>query len=821
MAKVGRDNSGGGKPDDDQLTGLPGVSHPRSKPADPDVTFAGGDSDAPFARALDPDATAVDPINDADATVVDSIDADATAVDNLDPDATNFKPPGHDDDDPDATTFKPLGHDDATIGPEVPKRKSSRVTKDTGPIAVGQAFGSRYHILKVLGVGGMGAVYQAFDSELGVAVAVKVIRPEIAANPDAANEIERRFKRELLLARQVTHPNVVRIHDLGDIDGIKYITMPFIDGSDLSTILNEQPRLPVDRALRIARGVVAGLVSAHQAGVVHRDLKPANIMIGPNDVPTIMDFGIARSADAPQQAAVTPRGVRATDLSRTAGLLSSSTQAGAIVGTVAYMAPEQASGQPVDQRADVYAFGLILYDMLIGGRRRERATSAIAELQERIKTAPPAPRTIDPSIPAAVDAIIKRCLEPDANNRFATSHDLLKALERLDEKGAPLPIMRRVSRRTMLAVAALVVALLGGTFYATKVLMTPDKPREPVSVVIADFQNNTQDTAVQGALEQTMRRALEGASFISAYDRSRARTAFGLQPGARWDEAAARELAVKQGLGFVLAGAIEPRGTGYEISVKVVQAVTGEEISTARGRASGKDDVLEASARLMANVRKALGDRTSISDQLFAMRSVTTSSLEVVQHYAAGMQAQANGNYEEALKNFSKAVELDPEFGLAYQGLASTSRNLGRLQDADKYTNETLKHLGGVTERERLTIRGFYYLMGGDYQQCVKEYGDVAVQYAGDPTAHNNRALCQSRLRNMTEAVAGMREAIRALPMSTRYRGNLALYASYSGDFETAEREANGAAEATDLTTLAVAFAQLGQGKLSRRRCNL
>src|SRR4029079_5782499 len=141
----------------------------------------------------------------------------------------------------------------------------------------------------------------------------------------------------LLLARLVTHKNVVRIHDLGEIDGIKYITMPFLEGSDLATILQKEASLPVRRALRIARGIVSGLVAAHGAGVVHRDLKPANIMIGADDVPTIMDFGIARAADSPQQASVTPSGVRPTDLSRTAGLTGSNTQAGAIVGTVAYM----------------------------------------------------------------------------------------------------------------------------------------------------------------------------------------------------------------------------------------------------------------------------------------------------------------------------------------------------------------------------------------------------------------------------------------------------------------------------------------------------
>src|SRR3954453_19393797 len=162
----------------------------------------------------------------------------------------------------------------------------------TGPLAPGTAFGKRYHLIRLLGMGGMGAVYQAWDEELGVSVALKVIRPEITADPVAARDIERRFKRELLLARQVTHKNVVRIHDLGQIDGIKYLTMPYIQGSDLATVLRNEGKLSVKRTITIARQVASGLLAAHDAGVVHRDLKPANIMIDSEDQAVIMDFGI-------------------------------------------------------------------------------------------------------------------------------------------------------------------------------------------------------------------------------------------------------------------------------------------------------------------------------------------------------------------------------------------------------------------------------------------------------------------------------------------------------------------------------------------------
>src|SRR5258705_3336696 len=246
----------------------------------------------------------------------------------------------------------PADHGETTGIPGIVRSRS-----DGGPLQAGQAFGSRYHIIRALGVGGMGAVYQAWDSEIGVAVAIKVIRPETMKDPRAAAEVERRFKRELLLARQVTHKNVVRIHDLGEIDRIKYITRRYVEGLELSTHLKREEKLSVEQILPIARSVVSGLIAAHAAGVVHRDLKPANIIISDEGDALIMDFGIARAAGGP------PPALKA-DVAKTAARLGhmtrvvDATMIGVIVGTIEYMAPEQARGQAVDQRADIYAFGL-------------------------------------------------------------------------------------------------------------------------------------------------------------------------------------------------------------------------------------------------------------------------------------------------------------------------------------------------------------------------------------------------------------------------------------------------------------------------------
>ena len=679
-----------------------------------------------------------------------------------------------------------------------------------GHLEVGQQFGARYHIIRELGVGGMGAVYQAWDEELGVAVALKIIRPEVTRDAAAAQDIERRFKQELLLARQVTHKNVVRIHDLGELDGIKYITMPYIKGADLATALREE-RLPVTKVMALARQVAAGLQAAHDAGVVHRDLKPANIMID-GDHAVIMDFGIARStsrvgpmAARAHSAVAAEMVVHDNEVTRAA-----ETVAGAVIGTIEYMAPEQARGEPADQRADIYAFGLIVYDMLTGHRRAAHAVSAVAELQKRLEQAPPPVRTHVPEVPPALEQVVTRCIEPDASKRYQTTAELVAAIGRLDDSGKLRPVKRVVRLPLAVGVGALLLTLSGYIWWYTR----PPVTHDPVTLVIADFVNSTGDPAFDRTLEPMLRRGLDEAGFISAYDRTRIRQTFGVQPPEKLDDTTTRELALKQGIAVVLAGSIDRRGTGYEISVKAIMTVTGEVVADTSRRASNKDEVPETATRLVTTVRTALGDETSDSAQLLAMKSLSTTSMEVAANYAAAIAAQSNGQFEEARQRYQKTVDLEPDFGLGYQGLAIMSRNLGRLQDAQKYSLEALNHLEGMTGRERLAVRASYYLNTGDYQQCAKEYGALIAQYAADAVAHSNRAGCLSKLRNMGEAVEGGRQAAKILPKRATLRANLAMLASYAGDFPTAETEATALEEPTDMATLALAFAQLGQGRL-------
>jgi len=793
-------------------------------------TILGGDTATML--GLPPSANAG--ADDADATVLvpppsSHLDPEATVLGPapaaIDPEATVLTPTPRAAD-PDATVLTPTprpADPDATVLTATPltSRPLTGAARggDSGPLMVGDTFG-RYTIVKMLGIGGMGAVYQAWDKELEVVVALKVIRPEVLRDPEAAEELERRFKRELLLARQVTHRNVVRIHDLGEIDGIKYITMSYVDGRDLSTLLKEVGQLSIPMTLRILRSIVSGLVAAHAAGVVHRDLKPANIMIANDGEALIMDFGIARSTGGPADGALPPARAAAPEGVRATGRYTDATVLGAVVGTVEYMAPEQARGEAVDQRADIYATGLILYDVLTGRRRAERPGSALDRLRERMEGPLPPVKSLAPDVPDALAEIVTRATEPDPANRYQATTDLAEALDRLDEHGVPRPIKRSLSLpRVAAIVAGVAVIAAGAIWYLRPEAQTG--PNNPVAVVIADFENRTNEPAFNRTLEPTLRRALEGAGFITAYDRNGLRgtvTGRSVALPEKLDETAARELAVKQGLGVVLSGSIDKQGNNYTVAMKATRAVSGEIVSDIKGRASGQDQVIATATKLIASVRKALGDETRESDQMFAMTSLSASSIEVVRYYAAAQEAASNNKFEDTRQNLLKAVDLDPKFGVGYLALAGVSQNLRQPAEARKYVDQAMSNLDNMTERERYTTRGMLYRLTFDYKKCVEEHSLLIEKFKADIIGRNQLALCASNLRDLKTARDVMQGVVDILPERAIFRDNLALYSNYGGDFAKGEAEAREVLKRAPKDAFgwyALAFAQMGQGLIA------
>jgi len=647
----------------------------------------------------------------------------------------------------------------------------------------------------------MGAVYRARDREVNRTVALKVIRPELTGN----SAILDRFKQELVLSHQVTHKNVVRIYDMGDADGIKFITMEYIEGQDLRSLIGQQKIFQPEDAVEIMRQVCRALEAAHAVGVIHRDLKPQNIMRDKQGRVVVMDFGLARLLDSE----------------------GGMTQTGAIVGTMEYMSPEQGLGKPLDERSDLFAVGLIFYELLTG-KMPYKADSALASLVKRTheRAAPVSDQSA--SIPRALSDIVGKCLEPKVQDRYQHVGEILTDLEAwqggraaatLKFPDSSRPWGQTIPWHWIGAVAAVLVLAFAGVMLRGRLTKATPAANKSVSVLVADFTNHTGDPIFDDTLEPMFNVALEGASFINAYSRGTARNLAKQlpHPSDKLDEQSARLIGVSQGLAAVVTGSLSLRGDGYKLSVEALDARTGNSIATAEINAHTKDQLLLEIPKLAAPVRKALGDTTPVAAQLAVLGPFTAASLEVVHQYSIAMQQQFAGKTAEAFQSFSKAVELDPNFARAYSGMAGTANDLGRQEDGVKYIKLALEHLDRMTERERYHNRGAYYLIGGNYSKCAEEYGTLVSQYPADRVGLSDLAWCYAELRNFPKALEAARKAEEIAPKGALEHINMAFYGSFTGDFQTGEREAQTALEISpsEVAQLNLGEAQLGAGKLS------
>src|SRR5579863_4435330 len=480
----------------------------------------------------------------------------------------------------------------------------------------------------------MGAVYKAHDRELERDVALKLIRTELARNP----EILARFKQEIILARQITHRNVIRIFDIGQADGFKFITMEYLEGRDLRAVLREKGKLAPEEAAKIILQICRALEAAHSEGVVHRDLKPQNIMLDANGRAYVMDFGIARSAYLPGM-----------------------TQTGALVGTPEYMSPEQAKGEKLDERSDLFSLGVILYELLTG-RSPYYSETPLATLWKRIQEKAPPLTDVDPTIPKSLSDIVAKALEIEPENRFANAGEFAQQLEIwlgispsmigsiTDQALAPLQVQKPIWKYT--AIGAIVVLLaVAGIGLPKKFFSGSSKnvAHAPVSVLVADFTNHTGDPIFDDTLEPMFNVALEGASFVNAFSRGDARSLAKKLPNPtdKLDEQSARLVAVSQGLGSVITTSLSLRADGYKLTAEALDARTGNTIASSEINAKSKDDLMLAIPKLMAPIRKALGDATPESVQLAASGPFTVASLEVVHLYSAAMDEQFAGKTEQ------------------------------------------------------------------------------------------------------------------------------------------------------------------------------
>jgi eukaryotic-like serine/threonine-protein kinase len=687
-------------------------------------------------------------------------------------------------------------------------------------LIVGSVLAARYEILRELGEGGMGAVYQARDRELDRLIAVKTVRPDLAKSPSSLQ----RFKQELILARQVTHRNVIRIYDLGESDGIKYITMEYVDGKDLRFTIRE--KLPVEQVVEIVKQICHALQAAHSEGVIHRDLKPQNIMRDKNGRVVVMDFGLARSLE-------------------TAGL----TQSGALVGTLEYMSPEQALGQEIDHRSDIFAMGIIFYELLTG-EAPYKADSAIASLVRRTQESAVPAMELDQSIPEEVSDLVSRCLGRNVFERYQSAAEVIKALERWQATVAPslpsverprpiqdLPTMpysphpkvlkaaKRRPKRLWIGIAALILVLIVAAILLPKIISRGSSgPHHAVTLLIADFKNATADPVFDGTLEPAFSIAMEGASFITAYDRRDAkRVSAQIKPDAKsLDDYLARLVAQREGVNVVIGGEIEKTDSGYKVSVQAVDALTSKTIANQSAIATDKNTVLSVIGKLASDIRKKLGDTAPDSTRLAAAETFTADSLESAHEYAVGQQAQWDGKYDEAIKHYSRTIEIDQNLGRAYAGIAVMYGNMGQRQQAEKYYQLAMAHIDRMSQREKYRTRAAYYLsVRHDGSKAAEELNELLQHYPDDTSGRANLALAYFYQGDLKKSVEEAQRALALNPSSIQQRNNLALYAMYAGDFATAQREAQTVLEKNPSflkAYVALALSKAAQGKIEDAR---
>lgn len=634
-----------------------------------------------------------------------------------------------------------------------------------------------YEILEPIGKGGMGEVFLAQDTILDRKVAIKFL-PEETQQDHTARE---RFIREAKSAASLDHPFICKIYEAGEVDGKAYIVMEFVEGEDLGKRLKKDP-LPLQDSLNVALEIADALEKAHKNNIVHRDLKPANIMLTPQGHVKVMDFGLAKRVFSDGEEATTRTITQA-----------SITERGTIAGTISYMSPEQARGDEVDQRSDIFALGIILQEMLTGEHPFSK-TSAIETLSSILRDPAP-PTNIKPkAVNPVINPILRKALAKDLPDRYQNISDLAADLRNAQRVSIG---KIRIPYRQLAVLAAGFTILVLLIFAIIRYVPRPnvsssEKGTEPISVLVADFQNKTGDPVFDGALEQLLGIGLEEASFISIYSRGEARELLGkLDPdaGGRLNSKNAQLLGRREGINIVVSGWIIQSDTGFAISAWALDPVKSERIGEASETIEAKADVLNAVQSLANDLISDLGDIPPESTIALSRETFTASSLEAMKLYANAQDLAVLGKDEEAIPVYLEAIQKDPNLGRAYAGLAVVYRNRRKYDEANKYYEKAMSLLDQMTDREKFRTRGGYYFLNKNYKQAIREYSTLKEQYPADTAGDTNLPLAYFYTRDMQRALEAGQYAVDRRPGKITPWNNLVWYAIAAGKFDKAEQE--------------------------------
>jgi len=621
----------------------------------------------------------------------------------------------------------------------------------------GTTFAGRYEIIEELGKGGMGRVYRVEDTKLEQEVALKLIKPEIAKDKKTIE----RFRNELKLARNIRHKNVCGMFDLGETKGSHFITMEYVRGEDLRSLIRRIGQLPIGKSVSIANQICDGLTEAHRQGVVHRDLKSNNIMIDKEGNVRIMDFGIARSLEA--------KGI---------------TGAGVMIGTPEYMSPEQVEGKEVDQRSDIYSLGVIFYEMVTGRVPFEGDTPFTIGMKHKSEI-PQNPKDINPQIPDDLNNVILKCLEKDKESRFQTAREVHSELENI-EKGIPttekvIPKRKPLTSReitvtlglkkslvpVLVAVVCIIAAVIFWRLIFKKEAL-PSVPTDKPSFAILYFENNSgqedMDNWRSGLCEMLIT-DLDQSKFLHVLSSDRIYTLLenlNLLEKEKYSTDDLIKVASQGGVSHVVRGSFITAGDKFIVNASLMKADTAEVISSIREEGTGEASITDSLDKITKRIKADLNlsEEQISSDLDKELAQITTKSPKAFKYFSEGVMLFNQVRYRASIPLLERAIRIDPEFAMAYRKLGTAYGNLGLAPQERENMERAMELKDRLSDKERFIIEGsYYYDSENTYDKALEAYEKVLELYPDDTTANHNIAIIFDDLEQWEKAIPYYKKA--------------------------------------------------------------